>query len=141
MATNAAIGFGTLLKRGDGESPEVFTALAEVTAINGFDLSKDTQDATHMGSTARYREFISGLRDAGEISVEVNFVPDGTTLDNAMTDYEADVARNYQIVWVDTSEFEFSGICTGVSTAAAVGDKMAATFTYKLTGQPVLTQA
>lgn len=141
MATNAAIGFGTAFKRGDGADPEVFTAIAEVTAINGFAMSKDTVDASHMTSTNRYREFISGLRDAGEVSIEINFDPDGTDIANAFTDFNANVARNYQIVWADTSEFEFSGICTGVETGAPVDDKMSATLTYKITGQPALTQA
>ena len=141
MATDAAIGYGASFKRGDGASPEVFTALGEVTAINGFELSKDTVDATHMGSPDRYREFISGLRDGGEVSVELNFVPDGTAITNAFTDFDADVARNYQIVWADTSDFEFSGICTGISTAVPVDDKMSATFTYKVTGKPTFTGA
>lgn len=142
MTTDAAIGYGTAFKRGDGATPtEAFTALAEVTAINGFSMSKDTVDATHMGSPSRYREFISGLRDAGEITIEVNYDPDGTDIAAAFTDFDADVSRNYQIVWVDTTEFEFAAFCTGVETGAPVDDKMSATLTYKLTGKPTLTQA
>lgn len=142
MATNASIGYGTAFKRGDGASPtEAFAAIAEVRAINGFAMSKDTVDASHMASPSRYREFISGLRDAGEITVEINFDPASTDVANAFTDFDANVARNYQIVWADTSEFEFSGICTGVETGAPVDDMMTATLTYKLTGKPTLTQA
>lgn len=142
MATNASIGYGTAFKRGDGASPtEAFTALAEVTAINGFSMSKDTVDATHMASPSRYREFISALRDAGEVTVEINFDPGSTEVTNAFTDFDANVTRNYQIVWADTTEFEFAGICTGVETGAPVDDKMSATLTYKLTGKPTLTQA
>lgn len=141
MATNAAIGYGTAFKRGDGADPEVFAALAEVTAINGFSMSKDTVDATHMTSTNRYREFISGLRDAGEISIEINFDADSTEIANAFTDFNANVSRNYQIVWADTSDFEFAGFCVGLETGAPVDDKMTATLTYKITGQPTLTQA
>lgn len=140
--TNAAIGYGTEFKRGNGGTPtETFAAIAEVTAINGFSLSKDTVDVTHMTSPSRFREFLSALRDAGEITVEVNFDPDGTDVGNAFTDYQADVSRNYQIVWADTSDFEFAGICTGIETGAPVDDKMSATFTYKVTGKPTFTQA
>ena len=36
-----------------------------------------TVDATHMASTDKWREFVGGLRDAGEVSITINFVPGG----------------------------------------------------------------
>lgn len=140
--TSATIGYGTQFKRGDGASPtEAFTAIGEVSAINGFSMSKDTADVTHMASTSRYREFVSGLRDAGEVSIDVNYIPGGTDIDNAFTDYDANTSRNYQIVWADGTEFEFAGICTSIATNEPIDDKMSATFTYKITGVPTFTQA
>lgn len=141
MTTSATIGYGTAFKRGDGASPEAFTALAEVIDLGGPEMSKDTVDATHMASPSRYREFISGLRDGGEVSVMVNFVPGNTTFANALTDFDADVTRNYQIVWADGSTLEFAGHMTGPAVTQPIDDKMTATFTYKVDGKPTFTAA
>lgn len=142
MATEATIGHGTLFKRGNADGPpETFTALGEILDISGPDMTKDTIDATHMASTDRYREFISGLRDGGEVTVTCNFVPGGTTIANALTDFQADVPRSYQILWEDGSDLTFEAHMTGPAVTAPLDDKMSATFTYKVTGKPVLTQA
>lgn len=141
MTTNADIGFGTQFKRGDGNSPESFVAIAEVTGGMMPDLSKDAVDATHHRSPNRYREFISGLRDGGEIEVVANFVPGSSDVDDMFTDYNADAARNYQIVWTDGSEFEFSGILIGLSMDPPLDDKMSVTMRFKVSGQPTYTAA
>ena len=46
------------------------TTISEVTSISAPNLTADTIDVTTHGSTGRYREFIQGLRDGGEITIE-----------------------------------------------------------------------
>jgi hypothetical protein len=75
MATGAMIGHGSQFMIGDGGAPEVFTAVAEVKTITGPALVRDTPDATHMASPEKWREYIAGLRDAGEVSMTVNCIP------------------------------------------------------------------
>jgi len=48
MANSAAIGWDSEFAIGDGGSPEVFTAVAEVTSISPANISRDTVDATHI---------------------------------------------------------------------------------------------
>lgn len=140
--TSASIGFGTQFKRGDGATPtEGFTAIAEVTKINGFDMKKDTVDGTHMGSPSRFREFISGLRDAGDISIEMNWKPNSTDVQSHWTDFQADTSKNYQIVWPDGTKFQFPGIANGFSSVQPMDDKMTGTFNYKIAGKPTFTFA
>lgn len=142
MSVTPNIGHGTLFKRGNADGPpETFTTIAGVTSITPPALSKDTVDVTNMQSSDRFREHISGLRDAGEASIEINFDPDSTEVANLITDYEADSARTYQILFESGADWTFEGIVTGMTPAIPVDDKMTATVSLKVTGKPVLTAA
>lgn len=137
MATNAAIGHDSTWERGDGADPEVFTALAEVTAINGISVTKDTVDATHMGSTERWEELIASIKRTGEISIEMNFDPDSNTTTNCLADINEDVPRNYRFSSPgDDVQWIISCIATGFEMGIPLDDKMTATATYKPTGKP-----
>lgn len=76
MATSAFLGSQTLLKLGDGASPEVFTTIGEVVNIGPIAQRKDLVEVTHMLSTAK--EFIGGLSDGQEIAITMNFLPTNT---------------------------------------------------------------
>src|SRR5687768_14631115 len=83
MTTQAAIGYGSKFQVQD---PTVSPAppwidLGEVISITPPSRAIDIIDATHMASPSRIREFITGLIDPGEASVEMNYVPGGTTDD------------------------------------------------------------
>lgn len=144
MSTSARIGYGTLFKSGNGAVPEVFTTLAEVTAITPPALARDTVDATHEESPGAWREFIAGLKDGGEVSLDLNFVPGGTAAAAMMAELDLDGALakiNRQIIFPDGSYFSFAGILTAFEPDAPIDDKMSASVTFKVTGKPTLVQA
>lgn len=143
MTTEADIGHGTKLQTGDDASPEVFTDIAEVTSIS-FEFSRDSIDVTHMQSPDGWREFIPALKDGGEITVEINYVPGAATVLALMAEFSLGAAaavKNRRILWTDGSFLEFTGFLTGVPGEIPVDDKMSASATFKVTGKPVLTQA
>lgn len=136
------IGHGASFRRGNADGPpETYTAIAPVVSISGPGMSKDAIDVSHLASTARYREFISGMRDGGEVSIEIRFDPGDSDVDNALTDFEADTARSYRISWADGSTFDFEGILTGWTPETPFDDAMSMSLTYKVTGQPTFTAA
>lgn len=144
MTTQARIGYGTLFKTGNGASPEVFTTLAEVTAITPPSMSRDTVDASHEESPGAWREFIGGMKDGGEVSVELNFVPSGTAAAALMAEFALTIgseAKNREIVFPDNSVFSFSGILTAFEPDAPLDDKMSGSATFKVSGAPTLTPA
>ena len=55
--SEAISAFGTTLKIGDGATPEVFAAIAEVTNVGGPGMSLDTVDITHPSSTGGWKEY------------------------------------------------------------------------------------
>lgn len=100
MTTQATPGKGCFFYRGNGASPEVFTKLAEVTSINPSGATLDTIDVTNMDSGG-YKEFIQGLKDGGDVSVGMNFLPGAATHLRMMQDFKDPAVRNYRVEWSD----------------------------------------
>lgn len=58
------------------------TSFTEVTSIGVPSLTGEVIDVSTHGSTDRWREFIRGMRDAGEFSITMKYVA-GSTIDDA----------------------------------------------------------
>ena len=139
----ADFGFGVKLQRGDAASPEVFTDIAELINLSPPSLSLDTVESTHTSSTNKYREFIAGLLDAGEVSIEVNFLPANATQNEAagiLKDMKDRTKRNFKIVFPDSGAtiWSFAAFVTAFNPSAPIDDRMTASITLKLTGDPTL---
>jgi len=142
MANIAA--YGIALKQGDGGSPESFTDIAQVVNLGGPSLKLDPLDVTNHGSTSGWREFIGGLLDAGEVTLELNYDPaegthDATT--GLIADMTARTVRNFQLVFPDSGStlWSFAALVTGFEIGAPVDGKLTASATLKLSGQPTLS--
>lgn len=151
MTTLAAIGHGNLLQIFDtGASPDAWVTVAEVTNITPPNLSRDAQEATHTESTEGWREFIPGLKDAGEVSAELNFVPDSDTTALLMAQFDSATLTTARILFADgdvdaspltCSVWTFSAVLTGFPPEAPVDGKMTATATFKISGKPTFVRA
>jgi hypothetical protein len=141
--TLALDAYGTLLQRGDGGAPEVFTTIAEVTDISGPTLALDPLDVTAHTSPAAFREFIGGLLDGGEVTFTINYVPTDSTHDNStgiLSDLAGRVTSNWKLIFPDTgaTEWTFAAFLTAFESTEPVDDRLSAEITLKLTGQPTL---
>lgn len=133
---------GTLLKVGDGASPEVFTTIAHVTNIPGPETSRDMMDATALDSAGGYRESIPGLRDGGEIQIEGFFDATDTGQQALRTNLEdEEEARNFQVVLpvAIAKQWNFTAYCNKYAPGHAVNGIAAFSATLKITGKPTLT--
>ena len=137
--SDAVSGIGATFKRSDMATAPAFTAIAEVGDINGPNKSRDTIDVTHLGSTSGYKEFIGGLRDGGEVTIDMNFTYAGYDLIN--DDFEDDNPRDYQIVLSDSTAttLQFSALCTKLDLKTPKGDKISASASFKISGVVTLT--
>lgn len=139
----AIFGYKTILKIGDGASPEVYTSVAEVTSVGLPSTSKDAVDTTHTESPDRARTYIGGLIDAGEIPLEVRFLPtDSTQSASAGLLYKlwnTHTPSNFQINidpdGVDV-DWTISAIVTNFDGSAPMDDLINASFTLKVSGKP-----
>jgi len=141
--SDATAALGTLLKLGDGGGPETFTTIAEITNIGGPSLAQDPIEVTSHSSTSGWKEFVGGLKDGGEVSLEMNFLPANATQaygTGVLDDLYNGVLRNFQLVFPDTANttWAFAALVTAFEVAAPVDGKLGVTATLKLSGQPTL---
>ena len=144
--SDAFIGHGTELQRGDGGGPEVFTKIAEVLNISGPSLARDTVDVTSMDSPDQWREFIAGLKDGGEVTFDVIYDPVDATIEpsggllSELDLASGAAATNYKLVFSDpaTTTWDFAAILTGFEPNEAVDDKVMASVTLKISGKPTI---
>lgn len=133
-------GFGTALQRGDGGMPtETFTTIANATSIEGPGMERETIDVTAHDSENGWMEFVGGLKDGGEVEVEINYDP--SEHDTLLDDFEDDEPRNYRLVFPDeaATTWSFQAILTEFSPEAPYDDKLAANLTFKVTGKPTFS--
>lgn len=132
--------FSTTLERSDMGSVPVFAEVANVTSITGPGVSRNTIDMTAHDSPDGWMEFLGGLKDGGEVSMEVNWDPTESTHADLYSDINDTAPRDYKVVLPgDIAEWAFSGILTGFEPSYPTDDKVAASVTFKVTGQPTLT--
>jgi len=141
--TEAAIGHGVLLQRNDNDSPSGWITVGEVKDMGGPNLSRDVVDATHNQSTNRYREFISGLRDGGEVTAQIAYVPGGGEYTRLKADLESDDSYEYRMLFPATTLYSqtawrFTAFITGINATVPMADENMLDVTWKITGQPTL---
>lgn len=138
MAFNAA--FGALLKKGDGASPEVFTAIAQIGDITGPDQKVDTIDTTTHNQANKYKAFIGGLMEGGDVKLPVFFDPANATHTGLITTLEAGVLANYQLSLPVSPavKWSFAGLITNLGHTYKMNGAVMADLTVKVSGKPTL---
>lgn len=146
-ATTGYTGIGTLLKMGDGASPEVFTAVANVVTLSVPQTAGEV-DATHLASTSGFREYKQGFKDA-TVSGTLHFDPDNTTHDDSsgiMAAFVNGTSKNFKLDFSAADNngagkpatdpiMSFSGVLTELSIN--VDENMvAASFSIRLSSSP-----
>jgi hypothetical protein len=151
MTTNAKIGHGTLFQIFDtGQSPDAWVTVAEVTNVTPPALARDAVEATHTESPEGWHEFIPGLKDGGQVSIDLNFIPGGPGTALLLSTFDLAAALQARVMFPDgdplaspitATVWTFTAICTGFAPEAPVDGKMAATATFKITGKPTFNPA
>ena len=135
--------FGIDLKIGDGAETENFTSIAEVKDFDGPALTKDMQETTpHSPTGHKWRKFISGLRDGGEVTFDINYEPTETThgTSGLLGELDEDELRNWELVFPDagSTTWSFSGAVTGFNPSNPVEGVQTASISIKISGKPTL---
>ena len=112
----------------------------ELSKLSGPSEKADVIDVTSHDSASDYKEFVAGLRDGGEISIEGNFIIGDATGQIAMhTDFQAGTARTWSIDFPAVGDIAGSGIVTAWEISFPDDDKISLSATIKVTGKPTLT--
>lgn len=130
-------GFGIKLQF-TTDSGTTWTDTGAVEDANPPASSKDTYETTHHGTPNGIKEFMGGLVDTGEASIDVQYDMANTghieLRTRANTAHEA--PQDYRFVWGDTGATidEFSAICTNFAPQSPIDNKVLATISFKLSG-------
>lgn len=134
--TVAGIGFGSLLKV---SIAGVYTTIGEQHDVTPPGVSVDSIDATHEESSGSFREFIPGLKDGGEVSFELHYVPTGTAEEQLYT--MLGTTQLCRSVFPSGAYASYSAFITSMEPETPIDDKMVMSVTLKVTGQPTRTPA
>lgn len=137
--TQAAIGFGTLFKVLTSTDPVVYTTVGQQTAVKPYGISVDSIDASHEESDGKWREFISGLKDAGEASFDIHYVPGGAA--EALLLSLLGTTQVCRTVFPNGARVDYKGFITGMDADSPLDDKMVVSITVKLSGEMIPTPA
>ena len=135
---DADIGFGIEVERWDKTlATPAFVAIGQLIDVTPPGLSRDTTEATHHQSPGRFREYLSALRDAGEVTFTIQYSTP-TAMDGIIADFMDDDPVNYKITFPDdaATEWTVSGIVTNIDPETPLDDRMTADVTIKVTGEP-----
>ena len=144
MAVTGAISaFGTLLKRGNGATPETFTTVGEVRNITGPNLKLDTEDVTNHDSTGGWAEVIPTILHGGDIKFDVNYKPTDATHNatvGVIADMTARTRRNWQLVFPTPAPttWAFAAFVESFNPKEPVKGELSASIGLQVTGQPTL---
>jgi predicted secreted protein len=137
MPTSSKIGYGSLLKRGNGSSPQTFTTVAEVTQIGEFGSERELLEVTNLDSPNTFKEYLLGMKDGVEFPVTVNFLPNNATQNFAtglMKDHNDGTARDFQFLVNGFGTFSFTALVRSWRASVNPNAPMTANFSLKVTG-------
>lgn len=135
--STASIGYGTQFAISI-DSGTTYTNLANVTSITPPSKSADIIDVTHMESPDQTREFLGGMINPGECSLEIDFDPSSAT-DVLLTGLDPQLKYPCRITFRNGTVWDFTGFLTAYEPEIPVDDKMTATVTFKITAPVVPT--
>ena len=107
--------------------------IGQVVAFNGPSGSAGKIDVTNLLSTAK--EFLMGIRDEGEIGIDVVYDPSDTAQNAMFVDRGTRTKRGWIIkLSTDSKKLGGLGYCTGFAITGAVDDSVKASLTIAITG-------
>lgn len=134
--------FGTAFKR-DATGAGSFVTIASVSDISGPSRDREAIEVTAHDSPNQYREFVPGLKDAGEVTITINYDPAEATHTALDADFEETTLRAYQIVILpgtsDEHTWEFTAMVKSIGDEFPIDDRMEREVTFKVSGKPSLT--
>lgn len=144
MSRDAFVG-NVILWRGDGASPQNFTAVCEAFGISGIGETNDQIDSTDFCSGG-VKDYIAGLADGTEVTLELNFMAKVTLTEQMaiqagmIADVKNKAIRDYQLRCDGDADgdtdltFHWSLTALGWTLNPSPTAKNSISFTGKITG-------
>ncbi|HXM32297.1 MAG TPA: phage tail tube protein [Chthoniobacterales bacterium] len=129
----AQVGYGTLLQRAG-------VTVLEVLKVGGPGMKADMKEVSNMLSPNTYKEFVAGLREGGDVTFEMNYIPKDATQITLRQDFEGGVQSSWTIVLPGAlGTWTFTAMVSALTPAIPVDDRIVCSGTLRITGKPVLS--
>ena len=138
MASTGHLGFGTIVNIGGSNAPNL-------RQVSTPEISVDMKDITSHGSASQFRDFIAGLKDGGEVTLEGNFNYGMNINTVFLTGLDAGTAVTVAVELPSSAEatygstWTFTGYVSQFGGASPYDDLMTYKVTIKVSGRPVLS--
>lgn len=132
------IGFKAQLLRGNADGPpETFTQIPGLHKLMTPKMKAGLIDSTQMGQASVFRGDIAGLRDAGEMTIELVYDVTDVTQKLLLSDFNAGTTHNYKLLFPDGSDsWIMSAFIIGFEVVLPLDGLVLATLTFKVQGEP-----
>lgn len=132
--------FGTTLEMDTNDDAfATGVTVGEIVTLNPLSVTAEDYDVTTHGSPNRWREYLGGLKDGGELSATVRFDPalhGSSMVDELAVTHDIRVTFNVDAGGVIVT---FPGYLKGVSADAPHDGPYEGEITIKVAGEPVFT--
>lgn len=127
MASSAVVAQGVTFKR-EG------VVIPEIKSWSGPSGTSNVQDVTTLQSTAKEKR--TGLKDEGQITLNINYVPDNAVHAALRADWSGSLIKSFTITFTDpsTTTWTFDAMVTGFSTSGSVDGVIEGTVTLDISG-------
>lgn len=115
-----------------GISPLVYTEVKEVTDFDGFDGEASEIDVTHSQSLAK--EFLLGLQDFGNVSLDCNHLPADPGQVILRTAKGDRAKRQFRLTFSDATTASFLAFVKSNPLNGGVDAKVGGSFVLRITG-------
>lgn len=122
-------------------SPITLQSIEEVVSVAGIGTTSPTVDVTNFDSPAGTKEYIAGLAEGSEFTVECNYIPSGSNKQKlAMDAADAKVNRSFSLIYTGSSpnrSFTGTVACQGWEIVPSATSQNLLRLNYKITGNIV----
>jgi hypothetical protein len=129
---------GWTFSRSANTSPASFSVLTDVVSLSGIGKTNPLVDVTSFDSAAR--EYIAGLADGNEVTMEVNYIVGNTVHEAIRTDVNNGSNFIFRAVVSDgespenAETYEFTATALSWEVMPSFDDKNMRAFTFKISG-------
>jgi hypothetical protein len=143
MPSKQTIAWGGKVERSITGAANSYTRIPECKGLAVPQVSTEYQDATSLDSAGGFREWVPGLKDAGEITVNAGYTRAG--YEQQLADQAATNPIYYRVTFplapgqTTPDVHDFRGYPTPAIQADDVGALISMSVVIRITGQPVWT--
>ena len=145
MTTRARLAQGTKFQRETAPGTGLYVTIAELNNIGGPNLTSEDLEVTSHDSPGGWKEFMSGLKDGGAVTIDGHFVPEEATHQTLHSDVGG-LVRNYRMLLPtavadeNKARWTFAAKVNSVNfTNPAGNNTMGFNASLKISGEPEIT--